>query len=45
VAAGREDWLNLWKSLPADPVDEEVRRNFPIRFPTLWHAATGAHHH
>ncbi len=45
VAEGREDWLNLWKSLPADPVDEEVRRNFPIRFPTLWYAATGAHHH
>ena len=45
VAEGREDWLNLWKSLPADPVDEEVRRNLPIRFPTLWYAATGAHHH
>jgi len=25
-------------------VDEEVRRNLPIRFPTLWYAATGAHH-
>jgi len=36
VAAGREDWLALWKRLPADPTDEEVRRNFPIRFPTLW---------
>jgi hypothetical protein len=45
VAEGREDWLNLWKSLPADPADEEVRRNFPIRFPTLWYAATGAHQH
>jgi hypothetical protein len=43
VAEGREDWLNLWKSLPADPADEEVRRNFPIRFPTLWYAAGGAH--
>lgn len=36
VAAGRADWLALWQRLPADPVIEEVRRNFPIRFPTLW---------
>ncbi len=36
VAGSREDWLALWKQLPADPADEEVRRNFPIRFPTLW---------
>ena len=36
VAAGREDWLALWKSLPSDPAVEEVRRNMPIRFPTLW---------
>ena len=37
LSSGREDWLALWKSLPADPAGEEVRRNFPIRFPTLWH--------
>ena len=37
VAAGREDWLELWRNLPSDPAVEEVRRNFPIRFPTLWH--------
>jgi hypothetical protein len=36
LAAGREDWLALWKKLPADPAVEEVRRNFPVRFPTLW---------
>jgi hypothetical protein len=36
VAAGREDWLDQWKRLPSDPAVEEVRRNFPIRFPTLW---------
>lgn len=36
LAAGREDWLTLWKKLPADSEVEEVRRNFPIRFPTLW---------
>jgi hypothetical protein len=35
-AAGRADWLERWKQLPADPVVEEVRRNFPVRFPTLW---------
>jgi hypothetical protein len=37
LSSGREDWLALWKTLPADPAGEEVRRNFPIRFPTLWH--------
>ena len=36
IAGGREDWLTLWQHLPADPAVEEVRRNFPIRFPTLW---------
>jgi hypothetical protein len=36
LAASREDWLTLWKILPSDPVGEEVRRNLPIRFPTLW---------
>jgi hypothetical protein len=37
TADDRADWLALWKTLPADPSVEEVRRNFPIRFPTLWH--------
>lgn len=36
LAADREDWLELWKRLPSDPTVEEVRRNFPVRFPTLW---------
>ncbi|MBA4137931.1 MAG: alginate lyase [Opitutus sp.] len=36
LAAQRDDWLELWQRLPADPVVEEVRRNFPVRFPTLW---------
>jgi len=36
LAADRPDWLALWQRLPSDPVVEEVRRNFPIRFPTLW---------
>jgi hypothetical protein len=38
-AAGRRDWLELWKRLPADPQEPEIRRNFPIRFPTLWNVA------
>ena len=36
LAGGRRDWLALWGRLEADPLGEEVRRNFPIRFPTLW---------
>ncbi|MCF7688197.1 MAG: alginate lyase family protein [Cephaloticoccus sp.] len=36
LAAERSDWLKLWQRLPADPAIEEVRRNFPIRFPNLW---------
>jgi hypothetical protein len=36
LAAHRTDWLDLWKTLPADPAVEEVRRNLPIRFPSLW---------
>jgi hypothetical protein len=36
LATGREDWLKLWERLPADPTDEEIRRNFPIRQPVLW---------
>ena len=36
IAAGREDWLGLWKKLDADPQVEEIRRNFPIREPVLW---------
>jgi hypothetical protein len=36
LAAGRGDWLEVWKKLDADPTVEEVRRNFPIRQPVLW---------
>jgi hypothetical protein len=36
LAAGRADWLELWKSLPADSPVAEVQRNFPVRYPTLW---------
>jgi hypothetical protein len=36
LATGRADWLELWKSLPADSPVAEVQRNFPVRYPTLW---------
>lgn len=36
IAAGRKDWLELWRRLDADPEVEEIRRNFPIRQPVLW---------
>jgi hypothetical protein len=36
IAAGREDWLELWQKLDADPQVEEIRRNFPVREPVLW---------
>ncbi|HTB82120.1 MAG TPA: alginate lyase family protein [Candidatus Sulfotelmatobacter sp.] len=29
-------YLDLWKKLPADPADEEVRRNVVITQPILW---------
>ena len=29
-------YLDLWKRLPADPADAEVRRNVPITQPLLW---------
>jgi hypothetical protein len=36
LAAGRGDWLEVWKKLDPDPVIEEVRRNYPVRQPVLW---------
>jgi hypothetical protein len=36
LAFGDEKYLNLWKKLPADPANEEVRRNIPITQPILW---------
>ncbi len=36
LATGREDWLELWQRLPADPTVEEIIRNYPIREPVLW---------
>jgi len=36
IAFKRQDYLELWKRLPADSNVEEVVRNFFIRQPTLW---------
>jgi hypothetical protein len=36
LAAGREDWVEIWKKLDADPTVEEIRRNLPVRQPVLW---------
>ena len=33
---GRPDWLATWRRLPADPADEEVRRNQAVTQPLLW---------
>ena len=36
LAFGRQDYLDLWKKLPASSKVEEVIRNFFIRQPILW---------
>ncbi len=36
LALGHEDWIALWKKLPADSTVDEVIRNFFIRQPVLW---------
>jgi Alginate lyase len=36
LALGRLDYLQLWKTLPADSNVEEVIRNFFVRQPVLW---------
>lgn len=36
LSTGREDWLNLWEKLEADPTVEEIQRNLPVRQPVLW---------
>ncbi len=37
---GRPDYLELWRRLPADPTDAEVRRNLAVTQPLLWLAAS-----
>jgi len=36
VALGKPEYIDLWKTLPADSNVEEVIRNFFIRQPVLW---------
>lgn len=33
---GRPEYLELWRRLPADPADAEVRRNMAVTQPLLW---------
>jgi len=36
MALGRQDYIDVWKTLEPDPKSEEGWRNFPIRQPLLW---------
>lgn len=36
IAFDDQQYLDLWKRLPADPTNEEVRRNIAITQPVLW---------
>jgi hypothetical protein len=36
LALKKQAYLDLWKRLPADPTDAEVRRNIAITQPLLW---------
>jgi hypothetical protein len=36
LAFDERPYLDLWKRLPPDPTDAEVRRNIPITQPILW---------
>jgi hypothetical protein len=36
LALDKPEYLELWKTLEANPTNEEVLRNLPIRQPLLW---------
>jgi hypothetical protein len=36
LAFGQQKFLDLWRKLPADPDNDEVRRNIAITQPVLW---------
>jgi len=36
LALGEQRYLDLWKGLPPDPTNDEVRRNIAITQPLLW---------
>jgi hypothetical protein len=42
LALDEQKYLDLWKKLPADPTNEEVRRNIAITQPVLWLENSGA---
>jgi hypothetical protein len=43
IAFGKPEYIELWKTLPADSTTEEVGRNFFIRQPVLWIGAFSSH--
>jgi alpha-L-fucosidase len=43
LAFGEQKYLDLWKHLPADPTDSEVRRNIAITQPLLFVADDASH--
>ena len=36
LAFGESNYLDLWRKLPPDPTDAEVKRNIAITQPVLW---------
>jgi hypothetical protein len=36
LAYDEQKYLDTWKTLDANPMNEEVLRNLPIREPVLW---------
>ena len=36
LAHDEQKYLELWKKLPPDPKDDEVKRNIAITQPVLW---------
>lgn len=36
LACARGSYVNLWKTMNADPTDAEIIRNYPVRQPLLW---------
>jgi hypothetical protein len=40
LACHRDEYLALWKTMNPDPTDPEIIRNYPVRQPLLWFAAS-----
>ena len=36
LACGKREYVDLWKTMDADPKDAEIIRNYPVRQPLLW---------